>query len=125
MVNPDGSKNPTSLQPAPTPAPTATPAPTVAPAGGVGTADAYSSNIAGFTLETFTIKAGTSVVWVNQDSAPHTATSGTPTSPDNKFDTSTLSLNDSSTPILFATAGTFPYFCAIHPSMLATLTVTP
>lgn len=123
----DGTKVAVSLQPTATPVPAATPVPTVAPTATPGSAAAAPriSNIAGFSLESFSIRAGTSVVWRNLDADFHTASSGTPNAPTRTFDTSGLGANISSSPILFATAGSFPYFCAIHPDMRAVLTVTP
>ena len=107
---------PTPAQPpsAPPPEPTATPAP----------GSTVTSEIAGFTLEDLTIKAGTTVVWKNLDSAPHTATSGASPAADGKWDTASLGKDQSAEPITFNETGTFAYFCTIHPNMTATLTVT-
>ncbi|MSQ25248.1 MAG: hypothetical protein EXR49_03080 [Dehalococcoidia bacterium] len=120
-VRGDGTKVSVSLQPAPT----ATPVPTVAPTAGGGAARARQSIIAGFGLETFSIRAGTSVVWKNLDPDPHTASSGANSNADRRFESGVLEKDRSSAPILFATAGSFPYFCAIHTDMRGTVTVTP
>jgi len=66
-----------------------------------------------------TIPVGTSVVWTNQDTAPHTATSDTK----GIFDTGMLQKGQSGK-ITFNTAGTFTYFCAVHPNMHGTVIVT-
>jgi len=73
-----------------------------------------------FNPNSVTINVGDSVQWTNTDAANHTATSdpGAPVA----FNTGTLSQNQSAT-ILFNTAGTYQYHCAIHPSMMATLIV--
>ena len=66
-----------------------------------------------------TIAVGDTVTWTNMDGAPHTATSSSgPAS----FNTGTIS-NGQSRSHTFTTAGTYSYFCSIHPSMTASLTV--
>jgi plastocyanin len=71
---------------------------------------------------TITVSAGTTVTFTNDDSAPHTATSGTSPTPDGVFDTGTLTKDDSKT-VKLTKPGTFAYYCAIHPFMKATVTV--
>ncbi len=64
-----------------------------------------------------TIEAGGKVTWINRDSAPHTATAD-----DGSFDTGTLEegkLGSES----FKDAGSYPYFCEIHPDMRGTVEV--
>ena len=56
-----------------------------------------------------TIAVGTSVKWVNEDSAPHAITS-------ENFKSSTLSKGDSYS-FRFATPGIYDYACSIHSSM--------
>ena len=60
------------------------------------------------------------VTWVNDDTAPHTVTSGTvdrdtPT-PDGRFDSGIMNPGDSF-PFVFDSAGEYPYYCSIHPWM--------
>jgi plastocyanin len=69
-----------------------------------------------------TVPAGTTITFTNDDSAPHTATSGTSPTPDGIFDTGTLKKGQSKT-VKVTKPGTFAYYCAIHPFMKATLTV--
>ena len=64
-----------------------------------------------------TVRAGTQVTWVNSDTVPHTATDEA-----EGWDTGTLNEGQSAT-LTFDTPGTYEYFCTIHPSMKATLTV--
>ena len=64
------------------------------------------------------VKAGQTVAWHNGDSVSHTATAS-------GFDTGTIPAGRTSSPITFATAGSFDYQCTIHPSMVGTLNVTP
>ena len=64
-----------------------------------------------------TVNAGTTVTWVNYDSAPHTATG---TSDD--WDTGRLDRNERGS-VVFDTPGSFPYVCIYHPNMKAVVTV--
>ena len=60
------------------------------------------------------VRAGGQIRFVNQDAAPHTATSRDAPAP---FDTGTLKQGQTSSPILLTTKGSYTYFCRIHPSM--------
>ncbi len=55
------------------------------------------------------VKAGDTVVWVNDDPAPHQIKAPS-------FNSQTLNTGDSFS-FKFTTAGTYDYGCAIHPSM--------
>jgi plastocyanin len=63
------------------------------------------------------VQVGGKVIWLNQDSAPHTATAE-----DGSFDTGTLEEGklESET---FKRAGTYAYTCEIHPDMHGTVEV--
>jgi hypothetical protein len=65
-----------------------------------------------------TIQVGDTVTWFNQGPTVHTATSDQR----GAFDTDLLSAGRSAS-ITFRTAGTFSYFCAVHPDMRGTVTV--
>ncbi|MBI4497561.1 MAG: cupredoxin family copper-binding protein [Chloroflexi bacterium] len=65
-----------------------------------------------------TVSAGTRVVWTNQDSAPHTATSDA-----GVWDSGTLH-KDQRFGFTFQTPGQYRYICAFHPWMEASITVT-
>lgn len=80
---------------------------------------ANTVQIQNFTFEpvSLTVPAGATVTWVNNDSAPHTATAR-----DGSFDTSQMAQGESKT-VTLNTAGTFEYYCLVHPRMVATLTV--
>ena len=81
------------------------------------------SSIVNFTLESLNVPVGTKVTWTNQDSAPHTSTSGIPDAQNNVWDSPVLSLG-SSFSFTFTEAGTYSYFCRIHPAfMVATISV--
>jgi len=64
-----------------------------------------------------TISAGDAVEFVNEDSAPHTATAN-----NGSFNTDNLTKGQSKT-VVFSDPGTFEYFCAIHPNMKGTVVV--
>jgi plastocyanin len=90
-----------------------------APANGVGHVQIKDFVYAPATI---TVSAGTTVTFTNDDSAPHTATSGPSPTPDGVFDTGTLTKDDSKT-VKLTKPGTFAYYCDIHPFMKATVTV--
>jgi plastocyanin len=58
-----------------------------------------------------TVQVGGKVIWLNQDSAPHTATAE-----DGSFDTGTLEEGKLKSET-FKEAGTYEYICQIHPDM--------
>ena len=71
------------------------------------------------------VKAGDTVTWTNDDSQIHTVTSGTDSSDPNtgkEFDSSMLSQNQTFSH-KFTTAGEFPYFCQLHPTMVGNVIV--
>jgi plastocyanin len=68
-----------------------------------------------------TIPLGTTVVWTNQDTAPHTATSDPGSA--FTFDTGMLQKGQAGR-VTFTMAGTFAYHCTVHPNMHGTVTVT-
>ena len=76
-----------------------------------------------FVPSTVTIEAGEAVTWDNTDTAAHTATGGTPTDgPSGVFDSS-LIMAGGSYSHTFDTAGTYVYFCMVHPWMEGTVIV--
>lgn len=77
-----------------------------------------------FNPEPLEVKAGTTVVWTNQDNIEHSVTSGTAPTPDGSFD-SELFTQGKTYEFTFAEPGAFTYFCKRHPSMVGTVTVTP
>jgi plastocyanin len=72
-----------------------------------------------FNPETITVKKGSEVTFVNEDSAPHTVT---PAKGANFEGISRLLKTETGT-IKFDTAGKQQYYCAIHPSMKGTVIV--
>jgi len=71
-----------------------------------------------FSPANLTIKVGTTVIWKDVSSAPHTVTSDDGTT----FDSGTVPVGGSFH-FTFKTAGSFSYHCNIHPYMKATITV--
>src|SRR5919112_348935 len=65
-----------------------------------------------------TVTPGTTVTWVNDDQAPHTATAN-----DGAFDSGTLQPGQSYS-FVFDKPGTYTYHCNIHPDMTGTITVS-
>jgi plastocyanin len=63
------------------------------------------------------VQVGGKVIWQNQDTAPHTATAD-----DGSFDTGTIEKGKLGS-ATFKEAGTFTYFCEIHPTMHGTVEV--
>ena len=70
-----------------------------------------------------TIEPGGTVTWENTDNAAHTATSGSATDgPDGVWDSSLMMVNGSYS-VTLDDAGTYPYFCMVHPWMSGTIIV--
>jgi nitrite reductase (NO-forming) len=63
------------------------------------------------------VKTSTTITWTNDDTLPHTVTSGNAdTGPSGEFDSGVL-MGASSFTHTFDKAGTFDYYCALHPYM--------
>ena len=76
-----------------------------------------------FIPSTVTIDVGSTVTWENNDTAAHTSTSlAEDGGPSGVFDSS-LIMAGSSFSHTFEEAGTFDYFCMVHPWMLGTIIV--
>ncbi len=70
-----------------------------------------------FVPASITVTAGTTITWTNKDAIAHTVTSN-----DNLFNSGSLGPGKSFT-FTFAKAGSFGYYCSIHPTMTATVIV--
>lgn len=70
-----------------------------------------------FSPETLEVPTGTTVTWTNRNGTDHTVTS------DDGFFNSTVGPEDSYT-YTFDEAGTFDYYCTIHPDMTGTIQVS-
>ena len=71
-----------------------------------------------FSPQTFTLPAGATVTWTNRDGMPHTVTST-----DKRFPKSPVLKPGQSYSNNFAAAGTYSYFCSIHPRMTGKIIV--
>ncbi|HTY92979.1 MAG TPA: cupredoxin family copper-binding protein [Steroidobacteraceae bacterium] len=66
-----------------------------------------------------TVKAGSTVTWVNRDDEPHTVVSDR-----GLFRSAALDTGEAFS-FTFDEPGTYHVFCSIHPQMAATITVEP
>jgi plastocyanin len=84
-------------------------------------ADAAHVKIENFTFapKTLTVKVGTAVTFENDDDIPHLVVAN-----DGSFRSKALDTGDAYA-FTFTKTGDFPYFCALHPHMQGTITVTP
>ena len=64
-----------------------------------------------------TVAVGATVTWINRDDIPHTVVST-----DKVFKSKVLD-TDEKFSFTFSKAGTFPYFCSIHPKMVGKVVV--
>jgi plastocyanin len=71
-----------------------------------------------FSPQTLTVAVGTTVRWVNRDDIPHTVVSDDKTA----FKSKALDTDDKFS-FTFTKAGTYPYFCSIHPKMTGKVVV--
>jgi plastocyanin len=73
------------------------------------------------------VSIGATVTWTNDDSQPHTVTSGVSGQPDGRFDSSPnfnpLMASGQTFEYTFTEAGEYPYFCQLHPNMVGTVQV--
>ncbi len=71
-----------------------------------------------------TVRVGCPVVWTNRDGTnAHEVTSGTPELPTDVFSSGDLRNGDAFMHV-FETAGSFVYFCAVHPDVMRDASVT-
>jgi len=71
-----------------------------------------------FTPPKITVKAGTTVTWINGDDIPHNIVAR-----NGAFRSKVLDTNDSFS-FQFPKSGTYLYFCCIHPHMVGQVIVT-
>jgi plastocyanin len=65
-----------------------------------------------------TVSAGTTVTWINNDDVPHTVVSEDKTT----FRSKALDTGDKFS-YTFTKPGEYPYFCSVHPKMIAEVVV--
>ncbi|HKV57970.1 MAG TPA: cupredoxin family copper-binding protein [Ktedonobacteraceae bacterium] len=111
---------PTHATPTPTPKPNPSPTPkppTPTPPPTSMNVTIVTNSTFAFSPQTLPIAVGTTVVWKNNTSAPHTVTSD-----NGAFGSGTISPGGTFS-FKFTQAGTFAYHCSIHPFMTATIIV--
>jgi plastocyanin len=106
-----GATPPTPPPPAATPRPT----PVVTPPPGSGTVQVVDF---AFNPGSVDVVAGTTITWVNSGAALHTVTAG-----DGSFDSGLISAGGRYSR-RFASPGTYPYLCGLHPSMTGVVRVS-
>ena len=82
-------------------------------------------DLVAFKPDTLSVERGGAVVWVQRDAGAHTITSGTveqsggtvTAKPDGRFDSGEVT-SGSEFEFTFTEAGTFPFFCALHPATM-------
>ena len=72
-----------------------------------------------FSPAVLTVPAGTTVTWTNRDDIPHTVVS----SDDPKAFKSKVLDTDEKFSFTFSKAGSYPYFCSVHPKMVGKVVV--
>jgi plastocyanin len=70
-----------------------------------------------FGPQTITVPVGATVTWTNRDDIPHTVVST-----DGLFN-SKVRDTDEKFSYTFAKAGTYPYYCSVHPKMIGKIVV--
>ena len=70
-----------------------------------------------FAPQRIVVKAGTTVIWINDDDIPHTVASSAKLFKSNALDTK------DKFSFTFTTAGAYEYFCSLHPHMTGTIVV--
>ena len=91
---------------------------TCAPSTAAGTVEATMSGRA-FAPSTIAAKVGDVIAWTNGDSVPHTAT----LKDDPACTTENLGSGETGA-LTFSAAGTYAFFCKVHPDMTGTIEVT-
>lgn len=108
-----------------TTAPAATTAPTATASVPANATTVKITGAAGnysFQPASVTIKAGSTVVWVNDSGVVHTATSDSGDAV--TWDSSVISTGGGSFSFVFTKPGTYPYHCSFHSFMHGTIVVT-
>lgn len=69
-----------------------------------------------FQPQQLTVQPGTTVTWTNEDGFAHTVTSGTRDDPTAQFDSGEIDSGGTFS-FTFEEAGSYDYFCTLHPGM--------
>ena len=76
-----------------------------------------------FSPADITVNAGDTVEWINIDTAAHTVTAGSPADVQIEIFDSSLLMGDGTWSFTFDEAGSYDYFCMVHPWMIGSVTV--
>jgi plastocyanin len=87
-------------------------------AAGDDSANTVSIDNFTFAPPTLTVKAGTTVTWINKDDIPHAIASAT-----SAFTKSKALDTDDTFTFTFTAPGTYKYFCYLHPHMVGLIVV--
>lgn len=90
--------------------------------GGGGSAASVTIQDFAFAPDTIEVAAGSTITWTNEDGVTHTVTAGEPGNQQDDFDETVNTGAEAE--ITFDDAGTFAYFCSIHPNMTAEVVVS-
>ena len=71
-----------------------------------------------FNPQTFTVKSGEKITWINRDEEPHTIVSV-----EKQFKKSSALDTDQEFTITAGAPGTYTYYCSVHPKMTGTIVV--
>lgn len=85
---------------------------------------ANSGVAAPFSPANYTLKAGSTITWVNRDSIAHTVVSTSVPAGASPFSSGTIQYGNVYS-VTLTTPGTYKYECSIHPFMTGTIIVTP
>ena len=111
------SPSPSSPSPTPSPAPAPSPAPSGSTAAITIPTNARTLGTGAFVPNPAAVAQGTVVTWSNSDSTNHDIVSDT-----GIWDSGRLAAGESFR-FTFATKGTYPYHCSLHPGMNGTIVV--
>jgi plastocyanin len=99
------------------PSPTPTPTPTASNVGASIVANSALLTTTAYSPNPIAVAVGGSVTWTNNDTIAHTSTAD-----GGAWNSGTIAAGGTFSRT-FASAGSFPYHCAIHPGMIGTVTV--
>ncbi len=71
-----------------------------------------------FHPDTVPLSVGDTIVWINHDIFPHTATER-----EKRWDTGTIAPDSTSRPIVLTDRNAFSYYCMLHPNMTGVVLV--
>ena len=101
-----------------------TSAPSTGSTPAAGGAGAITVKTFTFKPNPITVKAGETITWTNEDDILHEPTAGAPGKPGDAFKAVSLDGKGATATATIAKPGTYPYYCAVHESMVGEIVVT-